>query len=254
MFDPPPRDHGFDRPPDALAARISALLDKAESTPYPAEAETFLAKAQELMARHAIDEAMLAGARQGHDEITTMDLLVANPYATAKSVLLGAVANANRCRVVSVDAPGGRQRCTVVGHRTDLDHLRALYLSLSHQAVRAMLEATPPPGTGVRRFRHSFLLSYATRIEERLREAGRVAEADAQDAQLHHPGGRSVTLVMASRQAKVDREFSERFPQVRTRRVSSSSGAGHVEGRRAADRSALGGRGVGAGGGALPRG
>ena len=258
MFDDPPfdhpYDHPFDRPPDALASRIAALLDKAESTSFPAEAETFLAKAQELMARHAIDEAIVAGARGEADEVTVMDLLVTNPYASAKSVLLSAVADANRCRVVSVDRPGGRLLCTAVGHRTDLDHVRTLYLSLSHQAVRFMLEASPPPGSGVRRFRHAFLLSFGARIGERLREAGHAAEVEAQDEQLHRPGGASVTLVLASRQAKVDRAFAERFPRVQTKRVSSSSGAGHVLGRAAADRSALGGRGVGGGGPALPPG
>ncbi len=50
--------------PDPIAERIAALLDKAESTSYPAEADAFMAKAQELMARHAIDEAMLQPAQQ----------------------------------------------------------------------------------------------------------------------------------------------------------------------------------------------
>src|SRR5699024_10045059 len=38
-----------------MLRRVRALLAKAESTPYPAEAETFTAAAQAMMARHSID-------------------------------------------------------------------------------------------------------------------------------------------------------------------------------------------------------
>jgi hypothetical protein len=237
-----------DPTPDPHAERVAALLSKAESTPYEAEAQAFLAKAQELMARHAIDEAMLEGVRATPEEVESLDLVILTPYASAKSVLLGAVAGANRCRVVSANRPGGRVLCTVVGHPTDLRHTRELYLSLSHQAVRFMLDAPLPPGDTLRRFRHSFLLSYAVRIGERLKEADRAVREEAQGEQLERPGGPSVALVMANREAKVDRAITERFGPLRTRRVSSSSGAGHRSGRAAADRSALGGPQVGGGG------
>src|SRR5437868_13324419 len=47
---------------DKWADKIAALLRKAEST-TPEEAELLMAKAQELMAKYAIDEAMLNAAR-----------------------------------------------------------------------------------------------------------------------------------------------------------------------------------------------
>ena len=240
--------------PTQMAERIAALIDKAESSSYPEEAEAFMAKAQELMARHAIDEAMLDAARGSTEEITQVDLLIVAPYASAKSLLLGSVAQANRCRVVSASRPGGRQFCTMVGFETDIRHARSLYLSLSHQAVRFMLDAPTPPGDTARRFRHSFLLAYAMRIGERLAEANQTARNDAQQEQLTRPVGRSVSLVMASREAKVDRALKEAFPRLRTRRVSSSSGAGHASGRAAADRSTLDRPSVGGGGRSLPRG
>ena len=42
-----------------LAAKVRALLAKAESTTFEAEAEALFAKAHQLMVRNAIDEAVL---------------------------------------------------------------------------------------------------------------------------------------------------------------------------------------------------
>ncbi|MFD0330099.1 DUF2786 domain-containing protein [Streptacidiphilus monticola] len=50
-----------------MLGRIRALLAKAESTDFPEEAEALSAKAQELMARHSIDAALLS-ARSGRAE------------------------------------------------------------------------------------------------------------------------------------------------------------------------------------------
>ena len=44
---------------------IRAMLAKAEATNFEAEAESFTAKAQELMTRHSIDAAMMASAAKG---------------------------------------------------------------------------------------------------------------------------------------------------------------------------------------------
>ena len=48
------------RPESRMLTRIRALLAKAEATGFPEEAEALSAKAQELMARHSIDEALIA--------------------------------------------------------------------------------------------------------------------------------------------------------------------------------------------------
>jgi hypothetical protein len=226
---------------DAWLDRVSALLAKAESTEFPDEAEALLAKAQELMARHAIDEAMLARSGRGpREEVTSRSIVVAPPYAKAKASLLGAVAQANDCRVV-MGGGTGTNVCIAVGHPTDLDAVESLFGALSVHAVRTLLFAEVPPGDTVRRFRHSFLLAFAGRIGERLRTARRVAESEATAAA---GAGSGVAVVLADRADAVDRAFREAFPQVRTMRTSSSSAAGRVHGRRAADAAGLGHRSV----------
>ena len=48
---------------DAVIRRIEALLAKAASTDFQAEAEAFAAKAQELMARYLVEQHELGGDR-----------------------------------------------------------------------------------------------------------------------------------------------------------------------------------------------
>src|SRR3546814_6950063 len=89
--------------------RVQAMLAKAESTQFPAEAEALLAKAQELMSRHAIDEAMLQSAgRAASDAVTTTAVVTTAPYAGAQASLLGAIAAAHQPRVIMKKGGGGR--------------------------------------------------------------------------------------------------------------------------------------------------
>jgi hypothetical protein len=228
--------------PEHLANRICALLDKAESTTYAAEAEVFMAKAQELMSRHAIDEAMLTARHQPKDDLVDERVVVNAPYASAKSSLLAAVASPNRCRVMVASSSRGNQYCVVVGHRTDADNVLTIFRSLQWQAENFMRAEVVPPGETPRRFRHAFLVAYAHRIGHRLRLAGEAVQAEASGAFGSGEGDRSVEVVLADRQREVDRYFSELFPSTRRTRVSASSGAGYQQGRAAADRAALGGR------------
>jgi hypothetical protein len=212
-------------PSDTWLRKVQALLAKAESTEFPAEAETLLAKAQELMARHAIDEAMLqqAGAAR-RDEIVSETVIVDPPYASARSALLGAVARANDCRLVMARSGRGAQHCVLVGHRSDVDGSITLFAALSVHATRSMLAEPVPPYDTPRRFRHAFVLAYASRIAERLQAATRAARAEAE-----RTIGTSVSVVLA-----------DRFPHTRPARRMSSSMAGHRSGRAAADRADVG--------------
>ena len=99
-----------------MLAKVRALLAKAESTTFPEEAEALSAKAQELMARHAIDAAMVdaeAGARRRPGSACG-----STTPTRAKSLLLAEVASANRCRAVWSSDLGFT---TVIGFESDLD-------------------------------------------------------------------------------------------------------------------------------------
>lgn len=218
--------------------KVRALLAKAESTTFPEEAEALSAKAQELMARHAIDDAMVCAAEGADDAPTGVRLPVDDPYAGAKSVLLSVVASSNRCRAVwSKDLAFS----TVVGFDSDLEFVEVLYTSLLVQATAAMVAAGPQVDrygrSRTRSFRQSFLLAYATRIGDRLRAAETASRVAATEQY-----GAALVPVLADRSAAVAAARDAAFPGAVSRSVSVSNAAGWAAGSAAADLAALSGR------------
>jgi hypothetical protein len=209
-----------------LLNRIRALLAKAEATSYAAEAETFTAKAQELMTRHAIDEALLAGT---DDQVAVLAKRVHldSPYASTKASLLTAVGTANRCKVIYFDQLA---IATVVGVPVDVDQVEMLFTSLLIQATRAMAEAGAARAGSFDRsatFRRSFLAAYAIRIGERL------AEVDAAATESY---GKDLVPLLTRHQDAIQQEFDRLFPNTRTVSGGYVDWRGWEAGRRAADR------------------
>ena len=79
-------------PEEKVLERVRALLAKAEGTDYPAEAETYAAKAAELIARHGVEQAMLEARDGGGDPVESREIAVSDPYRMVKAVLLKSVA------------------------------------------------------------------------------------------------------------------------------------------------------------------
>jgi hypothetical protein len=246
---PPPSQWGRGRSPSVnrprpsdtvdsrILAKVRALLAKAESTNFEAEADALTAKAQELMARHAIDQAMVAD-RDGTrgDAPSGRRIGIDDPYPLGKANLLSAVARANRCRTVWEDKYGFS---TLFGFATDMDIVEVLYTSLLVQATRAMTAAgSVRDGFGrsrTRSFRQSFLISFASRIGERLRE---VTTAATEQAEAVH--GEALLPVLAGRRTEVDDAFATVFPDLTRKGVRISNYDGWVAGRIAADQAHLG--------------
>jgi Protein of unknown function (DUF2786) len=244
---------------------VRKLLAKAERAATAAEAEIYTAKAVELMARHGIDQALLAarlgpGARD-RDEIAASHIAVADPYSAGKARLLAWTASALRCRAVLHEAGGGRVAAvTVLGFASDRARVELLYTSLLLQASSRLAVLRPEwAGESVAAYRRSWLHGFAVRVHQRLVEAETTAAADrdaestadtAADtaaptaaARSSPPGAeRSVTLVLADRSARVDQAYAEAFPQVGRARRAQLSGSGYTAGVWAGARADLGHR------------
>jgi len=231
--------------PSAAAAdqkmldKVRALLAKAESTTFPEEAEAYTAKAQELMARHSIDYALLVARTGGRDAPGVRRIAVDNPYEAPKTLLLQAVAEANGCRSVWSQYFGF---CTVTGFPGDLDSVELLFTSLLVQAVTAMTQTGPKQDrygrNSTRSFRQSFLTAYAQRIGERLRGATDAAVNET----IQDIGADALLPVLKARTDEVTEKFRELFPQLQTRTIAVSNREGWTQGRVAADRADLHGR------------
>ncbi|MEU3426216.1 DUF2786 domain-containing protein [Streptomyces gardneri] len=214
-----------------MLTRIRALLAKAEATGYPEEAEALTAKAQELMARHSLDEATLAAGAPSPETPGAIRIGVEPPYEQAKAILLDAVATANHCRAVWNEAYGFS---TVVGFEADLDPVELLYTSLLVQGTAAMTRAEAEQRAGGRKrtksFRQSFLLAYANRLGSRLSATSRRVAAEAP----------TLLPALASRDLAVTNRTDELFPETRSTRVRAAwDEEGWTHGATAADKAGL---------------
>ena len=219
-----------------MLTRVRALLAQAESTTYEAEAAAFTAKAQELMARHAI-AAAIVWERAGRDEDpVTIRLAIDEPYVDAKSLLLQIVAENSRCRAVwHTDYA----LSSVIGFSSDVAATETLFTSLLVQSQVAMQveAAAAPPGSRVRSrgFRSSFLLAYAHRIAERLAEVNKSIESE-----VDTDSSGSLLPVLAARAGAVDDTVDELFGTLKSSPVRGGTDmVGWARGRSAADRARL---------------
>jgi len=197
---------------DPVLARVRALLNKAESTEYPAEAEAFTAKAQALISRHALED-LLSDAHSLDPRPASIRISIDEPYVNAKAALLHAVAVASRCRSVQLTRYA---MCSVVGRPGDLRRVEILFTSLLVQAQAALNEIgrTDSPGSlcRSRSFRSSFLSGYASRIEQRLlAERDRVVEDFGSDALP------VIARVDSAVDDEVERLFGDGLSSVRSR-------------------------------------
>ena len=216
--------------------RVRALLAQAESTTFEAEADTFTAKAQQLMTRHAIDASMLSCGSTNDEQPVTIRIAIDEPYVEGKAHLLHRVARHSRCRAAY------HRHCalsSVVGFADDIAATEILFTSLLVQAQAAMRAAAAASPAGARArsraFRSSFLVAYAQRVGERLEAINARVVADVESET-----GTSIVPVMAARSAVVDNVFDEMFG----RNLSSTArrsydAAGLASGRLAADRARL---------------
>jgi hypothetical protein len=235
---PPPNDPRSGLPQGAhlderMLTRVRALLAKAESTDFDEEAEALTAKAQQLIARHAIDEVLLQRADDVGDP-SARRVPLEDPYASAKAYLIAEVARANRCRVVHSPDLGW---VTLFGYDNDLVAVELLATSLLAQAGAAMArKGSRRDAAGrsrTRSFRRAFLMGFGQRIGERLRQSADDEVAATADSDTR------LLPVLAARRDRLVAAEQEAFPDIRRRSASVSNPTGWAMGRSAAEEANL---------------
>ena len=234
---------------EEVLARVRKILAKAEDpAATPAEAETYTAKATELIATYGIDRALLAETDPGSDVVGDRVVVLDRPYSLDKAGLLNGVASALRCRAVQrtrYDAGAKEISMHLFGYGSDLLRAEVLYTSLLLQASTSLARTPAPPGESVAAYRRSWLAGFTSAVVRRLREAEdrarRTAEERAEQPADAEPGRRSVALVLADRSVAVTAALEHEYPHLRRAGTRTLSGSGGRWGYLAGQRADLGG-------------
>lgn len=240
-----------------ITTRIGALLAKAEGTDNEAERDTYIAKAQELATKYAIDMELAriaAGGKEAREAPKAERIQLFEWGDTSQTraffcELFMGIGKANNLRFL-VD---GKSRYVIAhGYQSDIDITKQMYASLSLQMVAAAetyLRTDEWRGerdyfidrTGeVRRMtartaRRSFYHGFARTIGTRCAEAVRRAEEETYTTST---GSTSGALVLANRKSEVDKFYAS-VPKGRGGWGGGSSiggaayGAGQAAGRNA---------------------
>lgn len=221
---------------ESMLHRVRALLAKAEATDFPEEREMLNHKASELIARYGIDAALLAADDPTTDKITDRWITIQAPYARDKLMLLNAVAEPLRVKLIAANGPHGTWRGHLFGYGADIERAEILYTSLLVQAASGLQRARPQWPGSIKAFRRTWLVGFAAAVEQRLTASENAAETAATETATVD-GPRSVALVLADRSALVTRAASAAHPDTRksgTRRLQGTGlASGHSAGMRA---------------------
>lgn len=202
-----------------VLARIRKLLALAEHPATPAgEADAAARAAERLVAKYAIDEALLEAAAPTRSKPEIRTISIDKPYASSKTLLLGAVAHAHGVRAVTRRGDES-PRVTLIGFASDLQVVDLLYTSLLLQATTSLRRQ---PETG-RAYRRAFLIGFAAEVGQRLLAAKREAMAESDTA--------SVALALRDRDHEVEAATRAEFPSLRTSRTTVSDRRGLLAGR-----------------------
>ncbi len=217
---------------DPMLEKISNLLAKAEATTFAEEAHAFTEKAQELMQKYAIDQAMLEASRPGMVSKPIMvKIKIPQPYVNSKQRLLSTIAGNNRCKIVYE----GDTKTRVVylfGYESDINWVQELFLSL---LIQAHMEMLVPVGVNTKSWKNNFIYGFADEIGRRLREANK-RESVSREATT----GVGSALVLVDRNKQVVSLRDETFPRLTSgSNPGASSSLGYGEGKQAGGRAGL---------------
>lgn len=245
-----------------MARKIAGLLALAEDAAKAnneALRDTYLEKATALQLKYVVDEAMLRKAEgSGREEIVQEDFCtesntqmikakrsLINNIATlyrGKAVMMGEWTTAKGTGKMKYDK---RAKIRVWAHRSDMDFIRSLYVSLILQ-MQTMMAADERAeraygDTSAAAWRVSYAHAWVNRVYVRLEEMKRRQE---RDANATTPG---TALVLRDRTQLVADLVDNSLGKLRSTkvRVDAKSLSGARAGRDAADRADLGGRKVG---------
>jgi len=152
--------------------KVEFLLERAQGSSYPAEAESCQRKAQELMTKYQLESSQLFGVKRD-ETIIRRDVKMTGAYAIDRITLLNSIARQNFCRVLR-----GSGYAVIYGYESDIElslaMFRMLEVDMANQMTLALNEYRSLGGkANAKSWKKSFMAGYANTISERLRDSKR---------------------------------------------------------------------------------
>jgi hypothetical protein len=223
-------------------ATIKALLAKAEDpAASPEEAEAYFAKAADLMAKHGIEQAMLAETKPETDQLASRFFDIKGKYIPDRSALLFSITHALGAQNVYwrlYDPATGKhyRNIKVYAHESTLERIEMLFASLQLQLLNGLKHTRPQYGESTTAYRKSWMAGFASSVRKRLAQAEETALREA----AQEGGGASTELVLVKREAAVEQYFKRAHPKVKAAARRRLTGSGWLDGKAAGDRADLG--------------
>lgn len=229
-------------------ALIAQMIAKAEATTFPAEAEMFMARAEQLMLKHGIDranlEAKATGAAKPEIVQTHITLKNGHGYAQAQAAIIHQLASEFSVRTFK-STGYNTETVWMVGHKSDVESLTQLVTSLVEQARKQALAWWKSEGKARMSWatdndaylaRREFIFSFARGAASRLAEIKNQVVAEAETG---------TALVLVERIEKVDSWISDNMQVGKARASQRRSGgiaarsAGRAAGRESVNPKAV---------------
>lgn len=159
---------------------VRNLLSKAESTTVEAEAETFRAKATEMITKYQLDEAAVYAASKTQRDIISKFIKLEGSYRAEKFHLITQMGTVFGCSLVGHSVPGGRgiHYVTLYGTESAIQ-LTELYVTSVMAQAANMIEYAPirPARIGwpitkgdTRQCRQAWLFGFYMKCTSRLKD------------------------------------------------------------------------------------
>jgi hypothetical protein len=226
---------------------VRGLLAKAERAGSQAEADAFNAKANELIAKFGLEDALQAVEEKRDENVIHRTIYAEAPYAADKGTLMHGIYTALGCQTIRIKKSSSGQTSMVFGFAADLDRAELLYTSLLLQNLRAAdrdvdrydFWGQKLPKQTYAANKRAFMLGFSSTVIARVK----AAEKRVQDTH-EAPAGVSTALVLRDRSLAVQDAYTTMFPQVRTVK-RNVSGRGFGAGQAAGQRADIGGKRLG---------
>lgn len=227
-----------------IAERVRKLLDKAEdAAATPEEAQTFAAKAAELIAKYNLDQATVRhreGKRPEPIKLLEFEISGQGYHGKARAALVYTVAEAHGCSVCTLGNKmnGNTRWVLIMGPAATLKALDVLLPSILVQAEargmaaarahmderKGMFDTAANANIERRTFFRSYLPGYGRGVAEKI--------AVSREAMAEKVKGKTGEMVLVSDAERTKAAFDKRFPDLAYGREDKHNVAGAIAGRR----------------------